>query len=59
MNPKETNRPKRIPPDFPYRDVLRKGRPKHAPMDPFSIRHPPMPLSRRAKIFSPFDALKD
>lgn len=47
-----------IPPDFRYREVARKGRPVHAPLDAFSIRHPAMPLSRRAKIFSPFDALK-
>ena len=43
---------------FRYQDVLNRGRPRHDPLDPFSIRHPPMPLSRRAKIFAPFDALK-
>lgn len=47
-----------MPANFRYRDVSRKGRPVHAPMDAFSIRHPAMPLSRRAKIFSPFDALE-
>ncbi len=26
--------------------------------DSFYVKHPPMELSRRAKIFSPFDALK-
>ena len=43
---------------FRYPDVLRRGRPVHDPQDAFSSRHPAMPLSRRAKIFSPFDALK-
>ena len=43
---------------FRYQDVLKRGKPYHDPLDPFSIRHPPMPLSRRAKIFTPFDALK-
>ena len=43
---------------FKYQEVLKRGRPRHYPLDPFSIRHPAMPLSRRAKIFSPFDALK-
>ncbi len=43
---------------FRYQDVLDKGRPCHDPLDPFSLRHPPMLLSRRAKIFAPFDALK-
>lgn len=47
-----------MPPDFRYREVLRRGRPVHLPLDAFSVRHPAMPLSRRAKIFSPFDALK-
>ena len=46
------------PEGFRYETVLRKGRPIHAPFDAFSVRHPPMPLRRRAKIFSPFDALK-
>ena len=43
---------------FRYRNVLEKGKPKHDKNDLFSIRHPAMELSRRAKIFSPFDALK-
>ena len=30
----------------------------HNKGDDFYIKHPPMDLSRRAKIFSPFDALK-
>ena len=41
-----------------YRKVYEKGKPKHEPYDDFSIKHPPMDLTRRAKIFSPFDALK-
>lgn len=41
-----------------YKKVLEKGKPEHDPYDDFSIKHPRMDLSRRAKIFSPFDALK-
>ena len=41
-----------------YRKVYERGKPKHSPFDDFSIRHPAMDLSRRAKIFCPFDALK-
>lgn len=47
-----------IPSSFRYKKVLEKGKPKHLPYDSFYIKHPPMDLSRRAKIFSPFDALK-
>ncbi|MBO4883359.1 MAG: hypothetical protein J5570_07635 [Lachnospiraceae bacterium] len=59
----ETNRsavtePDPIPPSFRYRDVYIKGKPKHDVNDIFRVRHPAMDLSRRAKIFSPFDALK-
>ncbi len=43
---------------FRYRTVLEKGKPVHDKNDSFRIKHPPMDLSRRAKIFSPFDALK-
>ena len=43
---------------FRYSKVLEKGKPVHNPGDDFYIKHPPMNLSRRAKIFSPFDALK-
>lgn len=52
-----------IPPGFRYADLLRRGRPRHgapgrpATYDAFYRRHPPMPCSRRAKIFAPFDAL--
>ena len=42
---------------FRYKHVLEKGKPIHD-NDLFSIRHPAMPLSQRAKIFSPFAALK-
>jgi hypothetical protein len=38
--------------------VYERGKPKHSPFDDFSIKHPAMDLSRRAKLFSPFDALK-
>ena len=41
-----------------YRKVYERGKPNHSPFDDFSIKHPAMDLSRRAKIFSPFDALK-
>ena len=41
-----------------YKQAYEKGKPRHSPYDSFSIKHPPMDLSRRAKIFSPFDALK-
>ena len=47
-----------IPPSFRYRDVYEKGKPKHEANDSFRVRHPAMDLSRRAKIFNPFDALK-
>ena len=43
---------------FRYREVYEKGKPVHEKNDSFSTKHPPMELSRRAKIFSPFDALK-
>ena len=53
-----------MPAGFPYADVFRRGRPKHGKpgriytYDAFYLRHPPMEISRRAKIFAPFDALK-
>ena len=50
--------PDRIPADFPYREVYLKGKPKHDRFDPCRIRHPAMDLVHRAKIFSPFDALR-
>ena len=39
-------------------DVFLKGKPRHDGWDAFTIKHPPMPASHWAKIFSPFDALK-
>ena len=47
-----------VPADFRYLDVFLKGKPQHDRDDPFRIRHPKMPCDKRAKIFSPFDALK-
>ena len=47
-----------IPAGFRYRDVFLKGRPVHEKYDPFTLRHPPMPASRWAKIYAPFDALR-
>ena len=44
--------------EIKYRDALRHCRPRHTVGDDFSLRHPKMQLSQRAKIFSPFDALK-
>ncbi len=44
--------------NFKYQKVYDKGKPVHRKYDSVSIKHPPMDLSRRAKIFSPFDALK-
>ncbi len=54
------NNPKNIliPKGFRYSEVLRRGKPVHEKFDSFSIKHPSMPLEKRAKIFSPFDALK-
>lgn len=43
---------------FKYQKVYDKGKPIHDREDSFTFRHPPMPPSKRAKIFSPFDALK-
>ena len=40
-----------------YRGAFERCRPEHEPCDEFSIRHPKMQLSQRAKIFSPFAAL--
>ena len=47
-----------MPSGFRYRNVFIKGYPGHDGWDSFRIKHPPMPASRWAKIFSPFDALK-
>ena len=47
-----------MPPDFKYREVVLKGKPRHDRYDRFSIRHPTMPPGRRAKLFAPFAALR-
>lgn len=47
-----------MPKDFRYVEIFKGGRPQHQRLDEFSIRHPSMDASRRAKIFAPFDALK-
>lgn len=41
-----------------YRFALSHSRPRHSRCDEFSIRHPKMELNQRAKIFSPFAALR-
>ena len=47
-----------VPADFRYLNVFLKGKPQHDRFDPFRVRHPMMDVGHRAKIFSPFDALK-
>ncbi|MBR2824140.1 MAG: hypothetical protein IKE24_10700 [Clostridia bacterium] len=47
-----------MPADFPYAGVYAKGRPQHSGFDAFRLKHPLMDYGKRAKIFSPFDALK-
>ena len=47
-----------MPMNFRYKEVLQRGRPVHPKWDDFLIKHPPMAVSRWAKIFSPFDALE-
>ncbi len=47
-----------MPENFKYKEVFEKGKPVHDADDPFYIRHPRMDLSRRAKLFAPFDALR-
>lgn len=47
-----------FPQDFKYIEVIKAGKPTHQKYDNFYLKHPPMKLSKRAKIFSPFDALK-
>ena len=48
----------RMPADFRYKSVYLKGKPVHTAADGFARKHPAMDLLRRAKIFSPFDALR-
>ena len=47
-----------MPAEFRYREVFLKGKPRHDSYDLFSAKHPRMDVGHRAKIFSPFDALK-
>lgn len=47
-----------MPVDFRYKEVFLKGKPQHDRFDPFRLKHPRMESGHRAKIFSPFDALK-
>ncbi len=47
-----------MPAGFRYRDVFLRGKPRHDRYDPFRLRHPSMNVGHRAKIFSPFDALR-
>ena len=47
-----------MPENFKYAGVFRKGKPQHDFYSAFRIRHPRMAAGKRAKIFSPFDALK-
>lgn len=46
-----------MPPDFRYREVFLRGRPRHEKYDDFGARHPKMSCAKRAKIFAPYDAL--
>ncbi len=46
-----------MPANFVYRETFPHGRPRHKKYDAFWAKHPPMDHVRRAKIFSPFDAL--
>lgn len=47
-----------MPADFRYREVFVRGRPRHPQGDVFAQKHPAMDCGKRAKIFSPFDALR-
>ena len=47
-----------IPSEFRYSETLRSGRPDHKKFDDFYRKHPFMDVSKRAKIFAPFSALK-
>ena len=46
-----------MPAGFEYRALFLHGRPRHRKYDNFWIKHPPMNVTHRAKIFSAFDAL--
>lgn len=47
-----------MPQQFRYAETAARGRPRHERYDPFYIKHPFMEMEKRAKIFSPYDALK-
>ena len=47
-----------MPENFRYKNVYLRGKPVHRDMDAFSLKHPAMDSGKRAKIFSPFDALR-
>ncbi len=47
-----------MPANWGYADVFLRGYPRHERFDSFRLKHPTMDNGRRAKIFSPFDALK-
>ena len=47
-----------MPPGFRYAKTAARGRPRHEKYDTFYMKHPAMNIGKRAKIFSPFDALK-
>ena len=47
-----------MPEGFRYQETARRGKPRHPIDDVFWLRHPQMKPEKRAKIFSPFDALK-
>ena len=47
-----------MPEDFRYRKIVNRGKPQHRKFDDFWMRHPTMDIGHRAKIFSPYDALK-
>ena len=48
----------RAPIEFRYSETLRSGKPDHKKFDDFYRKHPFMDVSKRAKIFAPFSALK-
>ena len=47
-----------LPENFRYKEAFYLGRPAHQEWDAFRCRHPAMDSGHRAKLFSPFDALR-
>ena len=47
-----------MPEGFRHAELAKAGRPKHEKFDDFWCKHPPMDLRKRAKIFTPFLALR-